>query len=94
MWMHELRLEDASRVHAYKHVVTRRYLHLLEGGEALDYVGDGRYRRVRLASAIARSFLGWERSNPCDEEVQALRKVIERARQSADATVKPFLEFQ
>jgi len=28
MWMHEVELEDGTRLHAYKHRETRRYLHL------------------------------------------------------------------
>lgn len=28
MWMAEIELDDGTRVHAYKHVQTRRYLHL------------------------------------------------------------------
>ena len=28
MWMHEVRLSDGRRLHSYKHIDTRRYLHL------------------------------------------------------------------
>jgi hypothetical protein len=55
MWMHEIRLVDGSRVHAYKHVNTRRYLHLAEDGRAFDYRADSSYGEVRLSLALARA---------------------------------------
>jgi len=41
MWMHEVELEDGTRLHAYKHWETRRYLHLDHGGRAFVFVWDG-----------------------------------------------------
>jgi hypothetical protein len=38
MWMHEVELEDGTRLHAYKHHETRRYLHLDHGGRAFVFV--------------------------------------------------------
>ena len=38
MWMHEVELEDGSRLHAYKHHRTLRYLHLDHGGRAFVFV--------------------------------------------------------
>jgi len=38
MWMHEVELEDGTRLHAYKHVETRRYLHLDHGGRAFVFI--------------------------------------------------------
>lgn len=40
MWMHEEELEDGTRLHAYKHWETRRYLHLDHGGRAYVYLWD------------------------------------------------------
>jgi hypothetical protein len=37
MWMFEAQLEDGTRLHAYKHRETRRYLHLSEDGRAFFY---------------------------------------------------------
>lgn len=37
MWMCEIELEDKVALHAYKHVDTRRYLHLTEDGRAFAY---------------------------------------------------------
>lgn len=40
MWMHEIELEDGTRLHAYKHYETRRYLHLDHGGRAFVFAWD------------------------------------------------------
>lgn len=40
MWMHEVEFEDGTRLHAYKHHETRRYLHLDHGGRAFVFVWD------------------------------------------------------
>jgi len=40
MWMHEVELEDGTRLHAYKHWDTRRYLHLDHGSRAFVFVWD------------------------------------------------------
>jgi len=40
MWMHEEELEDGTRLHAYKHWETRRYLHLDHGGRAFVFIWD------------------------------------------------------
>jgi hypothetical protein len=40
MWMHEEELEDGTRLHAYKHWETRRYLHLDHGGRAFVFTWD------------------------------------------------------
>jgi hypothetical protein len=83
MWMHEIRLADGSRLHAYKHVTTRRYLHLTEDGRAFDYRVDGRYGVVGLASAITRAFSGWERILPPRNDIRAFRAAVESARDDA-----------
>lgn len=50
MWMHEVQLEDGTRLHAYRHYETRRYLHLDHSGSAFAFVGgedgDPRYEEV------------------------------------------------
>jgi hypothetical protein len=61
MWMHEAELEDGTRIHAYKHWETRRYLHLDHGGRAFVYVwdedrevdDDSRYEEVNLNWLLA-----------------------------------------
>jgi hypothetical protein len=81
MWMYEVQLADGSQLHAYKHVTTRRYLHLTSGGRAFDYRGhDGRYREVGVATAIIRAFTGWERAQPPPRHVRAMHEAVESAR--------------
>lgn len=54
MWMFEVELESGLRLHAYKHVETRRYLHLDKEGRAFVYIrseeiapdAPGSYREV------------------------------------------------
>lgn len=63
MWMYEVRLADHRRIQAYKHVVTRRYLHLSADGSAFDYrAPNGAYLQVGLTTAIVRVLGLGERS--------------------------------
>jgi len=80
MWMHELQLADGSRIHAYKHSVTRRYLHLAADGRAFDDRADGRYGEVHLASAIVCAFSGADRVLPSAQHLQAVRAAVQAAR--------------
>jgi hypothetical protein len=38
MWMFEVELESGLRLHAYKHIDTRKYLHLDKEGRAFVYL--------------------------------------------------------
>lgn len=40
MWMHEVELEDGTRLHAYKHSQTGRYLHLDQAARAFVFVWE------------------------------------------------------
>ena len=83
MWMFDLSLADGARVHAYKHVATRRYLHLAEDGRAFVHEGDERYREIQPRHAIHLAFAGWESLSPEPEDLLAhaalLRLVSTRA---------------
>ena len=46
MWMHEVALDTGERVHAYKHIDTRRYIHLSDMGKTCAYVDRERYRPI------------------------------------------------
>ena len=84
MWMFEVELvDDGTRLNAYKHVATRRYLHLDGTGRTFHYDESGGYQEVAAPIAIARVFVGWERSSPTDEDAAALRAAIRRARAAA-----------
>lgn len=80
MWMYELRLDDGTRVDAYKHITTRRYLHLAAAGLALQYSVEGRYRGVDLASAITTAFEGWHRAAPRPRDVRLVAAAVASAR--------------
>lgn len=54
MWMHEVRLDDGTIAHAYKHVITRRYLHITADGRAYAYRGDEHYVEIPLGLAVVR----------------------------------------
>ncbi len=83
MWIYEIELADGSRIHAYKHMTTRRYLHLVSDGRAFEHHADGRYGEVGLASAIVRAFSGWERAQPPSRHRRAMRAAVESARRAA-----------
>ena len=46
MWMFQVDLADGTAVHAYKHIWTRRYLHLGEDGRSFVFTCSGGYRTV------------------------------------------------
>lgn len=46
MWMGTVQLTDGTRLQAYKHYWTRRYLHLAEDGRAFVFVPKTRYEEV------------------------------------------------
>lgn len=46
MWMHEVTLSDGTAVHAYKHFITRQYVHLSEEGETFVFEAPDFYRPV------------------------------------------------
>jgi hypothetical protein len=64
MWMFEVELETGTRLHAYKHRWTRRYLHLACDGRAFAYCGDSRYREVGPRRMLQ---LAIDRPPPCRE---------------------------
>ena len=42
MWMFEVELDNGARIHAYKHLWSRRYLYLHREGRAFAYSKDDR----------------------------------------------------
>jgi hypothetical protein len=46
MWMFTVTTEHGRRLQAYKHIWTRRYIHLDGTGAAFVYREDGRYQQV------------------------------------------------
>jgi len=85
MWMLEILLEDDSMLHAYKHIETRRYLHLHEaGGRAFVCVGPDRYCEVDPRTALEAVVADWELSLVGDEDAGPIRAALASARARAD----------
>jgi hypothetical protein len=79
MWIDEVRLRDGTRLDAYKHRWTRRYLHLARDGRAFWYVPPGCYREVDTRRAIVEAFEGWESCEPTESEKAALNLALRKA---------------
>ena len=83
MWMHEIRLEDGTRLDAYKHIITRRYLHLTRNCTAYAPLVDSAYRPMGLLVAVEGVFEGWEKASPPVDQLLLLRSVVEGIHQCA-----------
>ena len=56
MWMFEVELSNGKRLHAYKHIDTRRYVHLDRDGAAFVYEEPDRYRTFPVTRVLAAVF--------------------------------------
>jgi hypothetical protein len=82
MWMFAIELDDRSRVHAYKHVATRRYFHLGEDGRAFAYRSEARYLEISPLEAVEAAFTGWEDLLPQPSDPEAVRSALRRVRRA------------
>lgn len=57
MWMFEVELSNGTRLQAYKHVDSRRYVHLDDGGAAFVFEPPDRYRSVPVRDLFAAAFI-------------------------------------
>ncbi len=80
MWMFDVKLEDGTRLNAYKHRWTRCHFHLSGDGRAFYYTGDGRYCEVDPYDAIVAVFADWAVCHPTAEEEAALQAALRKAR--------------
>jgi len=85
MWMCPVELADGTRLEAYKHRITRRYLYLDRSGRAWGYVQTRRGARYRLMPSLARMLdlvlSPWWASDLVEpEEIALCWEAIERAR--------------
>jgi hypothetical protein len=82
MWMFPVTLADGTRVEAYKHQSTRRYLYLDADLRAWGYREDGRYSLQRSVSSVLELVLApwWESGHAEPDEVLLCWEAIERAR--------------
>ena len=55
MWMHEIALDTGERVHAYKHIDTRRYIHLSTTGKTYAFLESERYAPIPAFQAAERA---------------------------------------
>ena len=58
MWMFEVVLSDGTRLQAYKHVDTRRYVHVAPDGATFVYDPPDRYRSMPAGEVLAAVFAG------------------------------------
>ncbi len=85
MWMCEVELADGGRMQAYKHIATRRYVHLADDGRALAQTANGTYRAIDLEHAIRHAFHGWQQLVPPPDDAAAIRAALREACQMAVA---------
>lgn len=81
MWMCEVELDDGVRMHAYKHIATRRYFHLAVDGRAFVYLRRSIYREIDRRQAIDLVFERWQEMC-ADDERDATRAALRRARRA------------
>ena len=86
MWMFQVDLADGTTVHAYKHICTRRYLHLGEDGRTFAFTYSHRYRTVDPFDLLMAVFDGWEELTDDEADVEALRAALRQAYRKAVAT--------
>ena len=72
MWMGEIELDNGTRLQAYKHYWTRRYLHLDAERNAWFYREDGRYEQlvddlVRHFNRVVRWHYPGQHQEECEE---------------------------
>jgi hypothetical protein len=81
MWMYEVALTDGTALQVYKHIDTRRSVHLAPDGTAFVYEPPDRYRPFRAADVFAEVFaLLPLLAGVSDEQIAASRAVLERLR--------------
>jgi hypothetical protein len=85
MWMHEEKLEDGVVLQAYKHIHTRRYLYLSEGGYAYQHAACGGLVPMRLDFAVEDVLCQWSILHGWKAEVaEKVRAAVDRAGDIAD----------
>jgi len=84
MWMGAIALADGAVVQAYKHIDTRRYLHLAADGRAFVYTPRGRYQETTRQDAIEEAFHRWESFLFESDEPELLRAALQRALRRLD----------
>jgi hypothetical protein len=68
MWMYEVELADSTHVQVYKHIDTRRSVHLAADGSAYYYEPPDRYVRIAAGYVFAEVFRDLPRLGGVTEE--------------------------
>jgi hypothetical protein len=79
MWMFEVELTGGTPLQAYKHIDTRRYVHLAPDKEAFVFEPPDRYRSASAAEVLAAVFAPLPRlAGVTDEQISASWGAVER----------------
>jgi hypothetical protein len=86
MWMFEVELSNGKRLHAYKHIDTRCYVHLDHDGAAFAYLESGRYRSFPVTEVLTAVFAPLTGlRGVSDEQVRASWEAVDRLTQEEPA---------
>jgi hypothetical protein len=81
MWMHEVELTDGTALHAYKHIDTRRYIHLTANGQAYVYDPLDRYQPVAASDVLEEVFAHLPGlAGVTHAQIRASRRAVDRVR--------------
>ena len=84
MWMYEEEMADRTILQVYKHIRTRRYMHLSTDGRAYAYTPCGMRWRTDMSHAIEEALCTWWiLSGWDDEDAAAVRDAVFRASERA-----------
>jgi hypothetical protein len=80
--MHEVELTDGTSLHAYKHIDTRRYVHLASDGTAFACTPSGRYKPIPVVDAFLGVFATlWGMGYLTEDQIAVTRAAIDRLTQ-------------
>jgi hypothetical protein len=89
MWMYDVELDDGRRVQAYKHIDTRRYVHLDSDGNAFIDETDGRYRSISIIELLMRVFARLPGLyGVTDDQIRASCRAVGRLETAQDAAAE------
>lgn len=72
MWMGEIELLDDTRLHTFKHVATRRCVHIGEDGRLFTHRRPDLYTEIDVATALEFVFHEWDQLIPEADEKAAV----------------------
>jgi hypothetical protein len=88
--MYDVEIEDGRRVQAYKHIDTRRYVHLDADCNAFVYEPSGRYRSIDIVDLLEFVFARLPGLNDVtDEQIRASWRAVHRLEQAQDEPAEP-----